>query len=57
MASLSEVAEYLDVSTQTLYNWRNLGTGPKSSRIGGRVRYRWTDVDAWVDARAKGDAA
>jgi excisionase family DNA binding protein len=57
MAGVNEVAEFLGIEVQTLYNWRTQKRGPRSSRIGGRVRYRWADVEAWVDARAKGDAA
>ncbi|MEU8264944.1 helix-turn-helix domain-containing protein [Micromonospora sp. NPDC048999] len=57
MAGIHEVADYLGLKVQTLYNWRVKGIGPKSSRVGGLVRYRWSDVDAWLESRAKGDAA
>lgn len=44
-----EVAEYLRIPLQTLYQWRYLGRGPKSSKLGRHLRYRRADVDAWVD--------
>ncbi|MEV4270587.1 MULTISPECIES: helix-turn-helix transcriptional regulator [Micromonospora] len=56
MASLAEVAEYLGVSPQTLYNWRHKGIGPKSRKVGGLVKYRLADVDAWLESRSRGDA-
>lgn len=43
-----EVAAYLQVEEPTLRNWRYLGRGPKWVKVGGRVRYRWTDVEAYV---------
>lgn len=57
MANISEVAEYLGVAVQTLYNMRARSEGPRSTKVGGRVRYRWSDVDAYLDARSTGDAA
>ena len=56
MASLTEVAEYLGVAPQTLYNWRHKGTGPKSRKVGGLVKYRLADVDAWLESDTRGDA-
>lgn len=33
----------------TLRNYRYLGTGPAYVKIGGHVRYKPCDVDAWID--------
>jgi excisionase family DNA binding protein len=52
LGSIAEVAEYLGYSVQTLYNWRNKGIGPRGIRVGGRVRYRWSDVERWLDEQA-----
>lgn len=56
-----QLAEELDVSTQTLANWRWAGTGPRYTKLGdGRtspVRYNRRDVDAWLAARESGAAA
>jgi hypothetical protein len=45
----SHAAKYLGVAEQTLANWRTIGRGPKSFRLGGRVFYRLTDLQAFVD--------
>jgi len=47
--SRSHAARYLGVAEQTLANWRSLGRGPKSFRLGGRVFYRLVDLEAFVD--------
>ena len=47
--SIDEVARRLDVPKATLYGWRYKGTGPRSHRVGRHIRYRWTDVLAWID--------
>ncbi len=35
------------ISTRTLANWRCSGTGPKFTRIGGRIAYPVSEVEAW----------
>lgn len=53
-----EVAEYVKVDEQTLANWRWLGTGPRFIKVnGGRIRYRRSDVETWLDQHASGGAA
>ena len=48
-------AEYLSVSARILEDWRRAGTGPAWHRAGGRlIRYRLSDVDAWVEAQREG---
>lgn len=45
-------------SRRTLQAWRLLGRGPKYYKLatghGGRgmVRYKWSDVEVWLNARA-----
>lgn len=46
----AQAAEHLALSTSTLANWRCAGAGPPSVKVGGRVRYRLAELDAWVDA-------
>lgn len=48
----AEVANYLKISTDTVRQWRHRGTGPNGVRLGRHVRYRRTDVDAWIDEQA-----
>ncbi|WP_370615143.1 helix-turn-helix transcriptional regulator [Mumia sp. Pv 4-285] len=50
--TVAEAAAYLGVAVKTLYQWRCHGIGPKSYRVGGYLRYRPAEVDAWVDAQA-----
>lgn len=43
-----EAARFLGLSGRTLEKHRTYGTGPKYSKIGGRVVYRLEDLQAWV---------
>lgn len=49
--SIDEVARRLDIPKKTLYQWRYKGTGPRGHRVGRHVRYRWSEVLAWLDAQ------
>ncbi|PHP64820.1 transcriptional regulator [Zhengella mangrovi] len=44
----TDVARQLGVSVRTLQSWRVKGGGPVFSKLGRSVRYRPSDVDAWV---------
>lgn len=44
-----QVAERYNIAHNTLRYWRQQGTGPKSGRVGRRVMYRITDIEAWID--------
>jgi excisionase family DNA binding protein len=46
------LADYLDLPLATVYAMNSNGTGPRRIRVGKHVRYRKSDVDAWLDARA-----
>lgn len=52
LASLDEVAAYLGKPVQTLRAWRHRGVGPKSFKVGTTVRYRWQDVDDWLEQQS-----
>lgn len=45
---VTEVSAFLGVPVATLYQWRHLGTGPRAYRLGKHLRYRQTDVEAWL---------
>jgi excisionase family DNA binding protein len=48
-----EAASVLRLSERTLERLRVSGLGPKFIRCGGRaVRYRQSDLDAWLTARS-----
>lgn len=53
---VKDVAAYLDVPAQTVYQWRSTGYGPRGVRVGRYVRYRPEDVRAWVTAQLKAPA-
>ena len=42
-----EVAAYLGVPVQTLYQWRRKRTGPPGRRVGRHLRYDPDAVRAW----------
>ena len=47
-----QVAKYLGLSVQTLYNMRVRGEGPVAHKFGGRsgpLRYQRTDVEKWLE--------
>ena len=48
--TIEELARRLDIPKTTLYGWRYKGKGPRSHRVGKHLRYRWSDVLAWLDA-------
>ena len=43
-----ELSEMLGVPVATLYSWRYHGRGPAAVRVGRHLRYRLSDVDAWL---------
>jgi predicted DNA-binding transcriptional regulator AlpA len=48
-----EAARFVGLSIRTLEKHRIYGTGPRYSKLGGRVVYRVEDLQAWVDSGAK----
>ncbi|MBK1785577.1 helix-turn-helix transcriptional regulator [Prauserella cavernicola] len=49
LLTIDDLAAYLGVPKNTLYQWRTKGYGPNGVRVGKYVRYRATDVDTWID--------
>lgn len=47
-----EAAEYLSIPVKTLRHWRHrwahYGEGPKWVKLGRSVRYRASDIEAWL---------
>ncbi|HEY9294161.1 MAG TPA: helix-turn-helix domain-containing protein [Microlunatus sp.] len=48
LLSLKELSALVGVPVNTLYRWRYQGEGPKAYRLGRHVRYRRSDVEAWL---------
>lgn len=48
---VEEAARYLGIGMQSLHSWRSMNIGPAYFKIGGRIRYRKIDLDAWVERK------
>ncbi len=48
-----EAARLLSLSVRTMEKHRCYGTGPRYSKLGGRVVYRFDDLQVWVDRGVK----
>ncbi len=46
-----EAARYVRLSKPTLERFRISGDGPRFAKLGGAVRYRRDDLDAWLASR------
>jgi excisionase family DNA binding protein len=51
LLTAEECAAYIKIPVQTLYDWRYRGIGPRSHKIGKYLRFRPSEVDAWIDAQ------
>lgn len=51
LATIYEVADYLKVTDKTLRRWIRIGYGPRSFRVGNEIRYRWDQVEEWLEAQ------
>ncbi len=50
LLTINELADYLKVPTATIYYWRHEGVGPPVLKAGRALRYRRSEVDAWLEA-------
>ena len=48
VVTMSQLASQLGVSVQTLYDLRSKGRGPRGFRVGRELRFRVSEVDAWL---------
>jgi excisionase family DNA binding protein len=48
----ADVAAQLGVPVKSIYVWRTKGTAPRGIRVGKHLRFRQSDVDAWIEAQA-----
>ncbi len=54
--TLSQLASQLGVTVQTLYDLRSQGRGPRGFRVGRELRFRVSEVDAWLAQLEADDA-
>lgn len=50
---VKEAAEFLKLSPDTLRWMRHVGTGPMSFKIGRKIAYRESDIQAYVDEQVR----
>ncbi|MFE9745994.1 helix-turn-helix transcriptional regulator [Saccharothrix saharensis] len=53
---MKEVADFLGIPVNTLYQWRSKNYGPPGKRIGKYVRFVPDQVKAWVESLPDGIA-
>lgn len=47
----AQLADYLGIPVQTLYDWNWKGAGPTPIKVGRHLRYRESDIMAWLDVQ------
>jgi excisionase family DNA binding protein len=52
LLTVDELAEYIQRPKATLYAWKYRGEGPPAIKVGRELRYRESDVIAWLDRLA-----
>lgn len=55
--SPQELADIFRIPVRTVYGWRYRGEGPRGLKIGRHVRYRASDIEAWLATRDRAGAA
>ena len=48
--STQELAAFLDLPVQTIYQWRKRKYGPPGRKMGRNIRYRPSEVERWIDS-------
>ncbi len=48
LLKLREAAEVLGVQPGTIYSYHSKKIGPRYIKVGNRVRYRESDLEAWI---------
>ena len=51
---VDELAAYLGLPKQTIYDWRVNGKGPRAYRLGKHLRFAVSDVRTWVEQQRDG---
>lgn len=48
LLTAQELADYLGYDVKSVYNFKYNGRGPKRTHVGRNVRFKKSDVDAWI---------
>ncbi|MBE4771198.1 helix-turn-helix transcriptional regulator [Streptomyces caniscabiei] len=51
LMSARELADFLGVPLNTVYVWNHRRQGPRAHKVGRYLRYRWPEVEAWLEAQ------
>ena len=51
LMTVEDLAEYLGIPVQTVYKQRSMGTEPPGYPVGRSVRFKRSEVDAWLAKR------
>jgi excisionase family DNA binding protein len=51
LMSAEELADFLGVPLNTVYVWNHRRQGPRAHKVGRYLRYRWPEVEAWLEAQ------
>lgn len=46
--NIETLSQFLDVPVATIYKWRKTGDGPAAFRVGRHLRWRDSEVQAWL---------
>ena len=52
LLTADQVALWLGKPKATLYAWRTRGLGPRGIKVGGDLRYRRSDIEAYIEQNA-----
>ncbi|WP_433344185.1 helix-turn-helix transcriptional regulator [Micromonospora sp. CA-111912] len=50
-----DLAAYLGLRVQTVYNWKVRGIGPARTMVGRSVRFKESDVQHWLAGQKRKD--
>lgn len=51
LLDIVQASDRLNRPIATLYDWRYRKVGPPSAKLGGKIYYRETDLEAWIEAQ------
>jgi predicted DNA-binding transcriptional regulator AlpA len=51
MEGLDWLSDLIRIPPRSIYNWRLRGEGPPAYRVGRHLRFRPSEVEAWLDSR------
>jgi len=46
--SVDDLAAWIGVPVKTIYAWRHRGVGPRAATLGRHLKFRRSDVEAWI---------